>query len=62
MLDDRHRRVVELIERVSEDQLGGDTRFRRRLRLDTCGHYPKHAAAIRRWRERRSKTGPRPLE
>jgi hypothetical protein len=51
-LDDTHRRVVELVERAPEDQLVGDTRFRRRLRLDTYSHYPKHAAAIRRWRER----------
>jgi hypothetical protein len=48
-----HRRVVEVVERVPEDALVPDTRFRRRLRLDTYGHYPKHAAAIRQWRERR---------
>ena len=30
-----HARLVELIQRVPEDQLTGDTRFRRRLRLDT---------------------------
>ena len=29
-----------------------ETRFRRRLRLDTYSHYPKHARAIREWRER----------
>jgi len=52
-LDDAHRRIVEVIERAPEDQLIRETRFRRRLRLDTYGHYPKHAAAIRRWRERR---------
>jgi hypothetical protein len=51
-LDKSHRRVIEVIERAPEDQLIRDTRFRRRLRLDTYGHYPKHAAAIRRWRER----------
>jgi hypothetical protein len=27
-----------------------ETRFRRRLRLDTYGHYPTHARAIRAWR------------
>ena len=52
-LDDTHRRIVEVIERAPEDQLIRETRFRRRLRLDTYGHYPKHAAAIRRWREGR---------
>ena len=48
-----HRRLIALIEGVPEDQLGGTTRFRRRLRLDTYGHYPLHARAIREWRERR---------
>ena len=51
-LDDTHRRLVEVIERAPADQLVRETRFRRRLRLDTYGHYPNHAAAIRRWRER----------
>ncbi len=51
-LDDTHRRLVEVIKRAPEDQLILETRFRRRLRLDTYGHYPNHAAAIRRWRER----------
>jgi hypothetical protein len=50
--DDVHRRVIDVIQRVPEDQLIGETRFRRRLRLDTYSHYPKHAEAIRRWRER----------
>jgi hypothetical protein len=47
-----HRRVVALIKRAPEDQLAGDTRFRRRLRLDTYGHYAGHTAAIQRWRNR----------
>jgi hypothetical protein len=51
--DTVHRRVIGLVERVPEDQLSGETRFRRRLRLDTYGHYPRHADAIRRWRNRR---------
>ena len=45
-----HDRVIELIGRAPEDQLVRETRFRRRIRLDTYGHYPKHADAIRRWR------------
>jgi hypothetical protein len=45
-----HRRLVALIKRASEDQLGSETRFRRRLRLDTYGHYAVHTAAIMRWR------------
>ena len=55
-----HRQVVRLIERAPEDELASGSRFRRRLRLDTYGHYPKHAEAIRRWREhRRAGPGPR---
>jgi hypothetical protein len=49
-----HQRLVALIERTPDDQLTGETRFRRRLRLDTYGHYPKHAKAIRRWREQQA--------
>ena len=49
---DVHRRLVTLVEGVPEDQLGGDTRFSRRLRLDTYGHYAIHAAAIRAWTQR----------
>jgi hypothetical protein len=45
-----HRRLIQLIERVPEEHLTRDTRVRRRIRLDTYGHYPKHADAIRRWR------------
>jgi DinB family protein len=48
-----HRRLVALIQRAPDRQVSGETRFRRRLRLDTYGHYPKHERAIRRWRERR---------
>lgn len=48
-----HCRLIALIEGVPGDQLGGRTRFRRRLRLDTYGHYPLHARAIREWREGR---------
>jgi len=46
-----HRRLVSLVEHAPEDQLASESRFRRRLRLDTYGHYPKHAEAIRRWRD-----------
>jgi hypothetical protein len=53
-----HRRLIDFITRVPADQVGGsEGRFRRRLRLDTFGHYPKHSRAIRVWRERRSGPG-----
>jgi len=45
-----HSRLVEFIQNAPDGQLTGDTRFRRRLRLDTYGHYAIHAAAIRQWR------------
>jgi hypothetical protein len=48
-----HNRLIELIRSVPEDQLIGDTRFRRRLRLDAYGHYPLHAEGIRQWRQRK---------
>src|SRR5207302_4263076 len=51
--DEVHRRLVALVAGVPDEQATGETRLRRRLRLDTYGHYPKHAAAIRAWRERR---------
>ena len=51
--EDTHRRLIAMIENAPEAEIAGDTRVRRRLRLDTYGHYPKHERAIRRWRERR---------
>jgi len=50
-LEETHRRLVELVQRTPEDHLSGDSRFRRRLRLDAYGHYPLHAQAIRQWRD-----------
>jgi Mycothiol maleylpyruvate isomerase N-terminal domain len=50
MLDETHRRLVDLVRRAPEEQLAGDTRFRRRLRLDTYGHYRLHTQAMREWR------------
>jgi uncharacterized protein YdhG (YjbR/CyaY superfamily) len=52
--DDTHRRLVAFVERVPESECGGDTRFRRRLRLDTYGHYAVHTKAIWKWRNRRA--------
>jgi len=48
-----HRQVVDTIVRTPGAQLACETRYRRRLRLDTYSHYPKHTEAIRRWRARR---------
>ena len=51
-LDETHRRLIDFVQRAPEDQWRRDTRFRRRLRLDTYGHYPQHAEAIRQWRRK----------
>jgi len=51
--DETHRRLIEFIQQVPEDQIARETRFRRRLRLDTYSHYSKHAELIWEWREKR---------
>jgi len=51
--DDTHRRLRTFIEDMPEAALAAETRARRRLRLDTYGHYVVHTKAIQRWRERR---------
>lgn len=51
-LDETHRRLVDYIHSAPADPFTRETRFRRRLRLDTYSHYPKHARAIWQWRER----------
>jgi hypothetical protein len=49
--DETHRRLIVYIQNAPEELLTQETRFRRRLRLDTYNHYPKHAKAIQAWRE-----------
>jgi hypothetical protein len=49
-----HQRLIEFIQSVPEEHITRETRFRRRLRLDTYSHYPIHTTAIREWRERQS--------
>jgi DinB superfamily len=49
--EETHRRLIALIDSTPEEQFASETRFRHRLRLDTYAHYPKHAAAIVRWRQ-----------
>ena len=50
--DETHARLLEFIRSQREGTFAGQTRARRRLRLDTWGHYPEHTAAIRAWRAR----------
>jgi hypothetical protein len=49
--DDIHRRLIEFIKNIPEEHFILETRCRRRLRLDTYGHYRIHTKAIRKWRE-----------
>jgi hypothetical protein len=47
--DDVHQQLIDFVAGVPEEFIRTDTRFRHRLRLDTYGHYPLHAAAINDW-------------
>lgn len=50
-LEETHQRLIDYIERAPDEALAGETRFRRRLRLDTYSHYPLHTKMIEAWRE-----------
>lgn len=51
--EDTHRRLIEFIQAAPDEQFTRESRFRRRLKLDTYGHYPLHTALIEKWREGR---------
>ena len=51
-LEETHCRLITYVQSAPEEPFTRETRFRRCLRLDTYSHYPKHAKAIREWRER----------
>jgi hypothetical protein len=55
--EETHRQLIAYVQSVPEEQLRRESRFRRRLRLDTYSHYPQHAKAIRAWRERSAGSG-----
>ena len=52
MVEETHAALITYLQTVSKEPFTSDSRFRRRLRLDTYGHYPIHAQAIRTWREK----------
>ena len=52
-LDETHARVMAYVQDAPEELLTTETRFRRRIRLDTYGHYAGHAKMIREWRARK---------
>ena len=54
-LDETHRRLIETVQNAPEEQFTRETRFRRRLRLDTYSHYPEHTRMIQEWREQSTK-------
>lgn len=56
--DETHERLLGFVQTVPDDQIAVETRFRRRLRLDTYGHYPIHTELILAWRERPVDMGP----
>ena len=45
-----HQRLLDTLQTVPEEQFTSETRFRRRLKLDTYSHYPIHTRAILTWR------------
>ena len=53
-LDEIHARLIDYVRGAPEELFTRETRFRRRLRLDTYSHYPNHAKAIQKWRRGRS--------
>ena len=50
-LQETHVHLIDFVRHAPAEQLASESRFRRRLRLDTYSHYPIHTAAIRQWRE-----------
>jgi len=53
-MDEIHTRLIDYVREAPEEQFTRETRFRRRLRLDTYSHYPIHSNAIQKWRRGRS--------
>ena len=48
--DETHRRLMDYLRSQPTELLATNERFRRRLRLDTYGHYAIHTAQIGSWR------------
>ena len=49
--EDIHNQLIAYVETAPFSLIAAETRFRRRIRLDTYGHYPIHTRAIREWRD-----------
>ena len=48
--DEVHEQLLAYVRAAPEELWARETKFRRRLRLDTFGHYPVHTNAIKAWR------------
>lgn len=46
-----HEHLLAYVRAAPEELWARETKFRRRLRLDTFGHYPVHTNAIKAWRQ-----------
>ncbi|MDQ2766149.1 MAG: DinB family protein [Gemmatimonadota bacterium] len=46
-----HEQLLAYVRAAPEELWARETKFRRRLRLDTFGHYPVHTNAIKAWRQ-----------
>jgi hypothetical protein len=52
-LTQTHERLMAFLKLVPEVYFATETRWRRRLRLDTYSHYREHTASILAWRKAR---------
>jgi len=51
LLASTHHQLIEYLQALPTELFTVESRFRRRLRLDTYSHYPIHTRAICAWRE-----------
>ncbi len=49
-MDETHVRLVDYVRAAPDELIATETRFRRRIRLDSYSHYPVHTEAILAWR------------
>ena len=54
--DDTHQRLIDYLRGVPDELFATETRFRRRVRLDTYSHYPIHTRGILVWRAARQES------
>ena len=52
-LEETHQRLLSLLDGVPDAAFARESRFLRRLRQDTYGHYREHARQILAWRKAR---------